>query len=98
MARCYRDEGAHSDRQPEFTQLDIEMSFTDVNGVMTLIEELLQYCWPTFLNALPHHFKRLTYEDAMEFYGTDKPDIRFENKVNIYEADTQQINAVCCSC
>lgn len=82
MARCYRDEGAQSDKQPEFTQLDIEMSFTSVDGVIKLIEELLQYCWPTFLNALPAKFKRMTYSDALEHYGTDKPDVRFENKVN----------------
>lgn len=81
MARCYRDEGLQSDKQPEFTQLDIEMSFTDVNGVIKLIEEVLQYSWPTFLNTLPFQFKRMTYADAMEHYGTDKPDTRFESKV-----------------
>lgn len=81
IARCYRDEGLQSDKQPEFTQLDIEMSFVGVDGVMRLIEQLLQYCWPNFLNPLPSKFKTMTYSDAIENYGIDKPDTRFENRL-----------------
>lgn len=81
IARCYRDEGSHSDRQPEFTQLDIEMSFTDMDGVLQLIEELFQHCWPDFLDVLPLQFERMAFKDAMEDYGTDKPDTRFGFKV-----------------
>ncbi|XP_031345398.1 aspartate--tRNA ligase, mitochondrial isoform X2 [Photinus pyralis] len=77
IARCYRDEGSRSDRQPEFTQLDIEMSFTDCKGVMNLVEELLQYSWPSILKPLPRRFPQITYKEAMEKYGTDKPDLRF---------------------
>ncbi|KAF5288014.1 hypothetical protein FQA39_LY15543 [Lamprigera yunnana] len=77
IARCYRDEGSRSDRQPEFTQLDVEMSFTNIDGVISLIEELLQYCWPNCLKPLPVRFPKLTYEEAMEKYGTDKPDLSF---------------------
>lgn len=85
IARCYRDEGLQSDKQPEFTQLDIEMSFVNVDGVMQLIEELLQYCWP---NPLPRQFKKITYNDSMELYGTDKPDTRFENTLKKLEFES----------
>lgn len=81
IARCYRDEGSRPDRQPEFTQLDIEMSFTNVENVIKLIEDLLGYCWPAFLQPLPLKFPRMTYWEAMEQYGTDQPDIRYEFKV-----------------
>lgn len=58
------------------------MSFVGIDGVMQLIEELFQYCWPTFLNLLPRKFQRMSYSHAMESYGTDKPDTRFENKLH----------------
>lgn len=83
VARCYRDESTRSDRQPEFTQLDIEMSFTTVDGVIQVIEETLNYCWPDFLDPLPMNFQRMTYTNAMEQYGSDKPDTTFEFKVNV---------------
>ncbi|KAJ8964825.1 hypothetical protein NQ314_004633 [Rhamnusium bicolor] len=81
IAHCYRDEGVRSDRQPEFTQLDIEMSFTNVDGVINLIEELLLYSWPEYLNPIAMKFQRISYKDALENYGNDKPDIRFEFKI-----------------
>ncbi|XP_018320540.1 aspartate--tRNA ligase, mitochondrial [Agrilus planipennis] len=81
IARCYRDESIRSDRQPEFTQLDIEMSFTDVNGILQLIEELLLYSWPDFLPPLPFQFPRISYSEAMETYGSDKPDVRYDFKL-----------------
>ncbi|GJQ70074.1 hypothetical protein Trydic_g22550 [Trypoxylus dichotomus] len=77
IARCYRDEGSRPDRQPEFTQLDIEMSFTNTKKVKKLVEDLLRYCWPKFINPLPAIFKEMSYSDAMEKYGSDKPDTRF---------------------
>uniref|UniRef100_A0A0A1X7W5 Aspartate--tRNA ligase, mitochondrial n=2 Tax=Zeugodacus cucurbitae TaxID=28588 RepID=A0A0A1X7W5_ZEUCU len=87
VARCYRDEATRPDRQPEFTQLDIELSFTTREDVMNLIEELLRYSWPK--RGLQTPFRRITYEEAMEKYGTDKPDIRFgytlQNVTNIIE-------------
>lgn len=78
IARCYRDEGARPDRQPEFTQLDIEMSFTDLDNILQLVEELLGYCWPSFLGNLPAKFPRMSYKNAVEKYGCDQPDTRFE--------------------
>lgn len=81
VARCYRDEGARHDRQPEFTQLDIEMSFVDRDGVMSLIENLLVYSWPEESGSIKTPFKLMTYEDAMELYGTDQPDLRIPNQI-----------------
>ncbi|XP_064535213.1 aspartate--tRNA ligase, mitochondrial isoform X2 [Drosophila montana] len=77
VARCYRDEATRPDRQPEFTQLDIELSFTSRDDIMQLIEETLRYSWPKHLPKLQTPFRRITYEEALEKYGTDKPDTRF---------------------
>lgn len=85
IARCYRDESIRSDRQPEFTQLDIEMSFTNVDGVIHLVEETLNYAWPDFLDPVPMSFPRMTYQEALEAYGTDKPDTSFDFKVILIE-------------
>ena len=79
IARCFRDEDQRGDRQPEFTQLDLEMSFVEREDVMALIEEmmigLVESCSDRALLAKP--FPRLTYEEAMRLYGTDRPDLRF---------------------
>uniref|UniRef100_A0A6Q2WUV6 Aminoacyl-transfer RNA synthetases class-II family profile domain-containing protein n=1 Tax=Esox lucius TaxID=8010 RepID=A0A6Q2WUV6_ESOLU len=77
LARCYRDEGSKPDRQPEFTQVDIEMSFVDQSGIQRLIEGLLQYSWPVEKGQISTPFPCMTYEEAMNDYGVDKPDTRF---------------------
>ncbi|KAM9004037.1 aspartate--tRNA ligase, mitochondrial isoform 1-T3 [Sarcophilus harrisii] len=81
IARCYRDEGSKPERQPEFTQVDIEMSFVDQAGIQKLIEGLLQYSWPTDKTPLTIPFPSMTYTEALNLYGTDKPDTRFGMKI-----------------
>uniref|UniRef100_A0A3Q3FKN3 Aspartyl-tRNA synthetase 2, mitochondrial n=1 Tax=Kryptolebias marmoratus TaxID=37003 RepID=A0A3Q3FKN3_KRYMA len=81
VARCYRDEGSKPDRQPEFTQVDIEMSFVDQAGVMSLVEGLLQHSWPAEKGPLQVPFQTMTYNEAMRDYGVDKPDTRFNMKL-----------------
>lgn len=71
-----RDETTTVNRQPEFTQLDVELSFTQPESIMKLIENVLVNSWPGELPKIPSTFKRMTYEEAMETYGSDKPDIR----------------------
>jgi len=78
VARCYRDEGGKPDRQPEFTQLDIEMSFAGREDVIKVVEDLLSDCLPFSLSKpLP----RMSYQQAMDQYGVDKPDTRYENTI-----------------
>jgi aspartyl-tRNA synthetase len=78
LARCFRDEDQRADRQLEFSQIDIEMSFIDREDLYQLIEGLLKRIWKTALNVdLPTPFKRLRYQEAIERYGIDKPDTRF---------------------
>ncbi|KAM8930608.1 aspartate--tRNA ligase, mitochondrial [Pelodytes ibericus] len=81
IARCYRDEGSRPDRQPEFTQVDIEMSFVDQAGIQRLVEGLLRYSWPKDKGNLPDPFPVMSYAEAMSSYGCDKPDTRFEMKI-----------------
>ncbi|HEX2705574.1 MAG TPA: aspartate--tRNA ligase, partial [Candidatus Lustribacter sp.] len=77
MARCYRDEDFRADRQPEFTQLDIEMSFVDQDDIMALGEEIAAELWGVIGVELRGPFPRMTYAEAMARFGTDKPDLRF---------------------
>ncbi|XP_065095166.1 aspartate--tRNA ligase, mitochondrial isoform X2 [Ochlerotatus camptorhynchus] len=77
IARCYRDEATRPDRQPEFTQLDIELSFTNRDNIMSLLEGLLASSWPAADDPLKVPFQRLTYDEAMNRFGSDKPDTRF---------------------
>ena len=77
IARCYRDEDFRADRQPEFTQLDVEMSFVDTDDVMAVAEEILTALWSLIGYDLPRPIPRMTYADAMRRFGSDKPDLRF---------------------
>jgi aspartyl-tRNA synthetase len=78
IARCYRDEDFRADRQPEFTQLDIEMSFVEQDDVIALAEEVLSAMWATIGVELSTPLPRMGYAEAMRRFGTDKPDLRFE--------------------
>lgn len=82
IARCYRDEDARGDRQPEFTQIDMELSFTDREEVLAVTEGMMGHIFKQTLNInLPKTFERLSWEDAFNLYGSDKPDTRFELKM-----------------
>ncbi len=82
LARCFRDEDLRADRQPEFTQIDMELSFVDVEDILEINEGLFKRIFKNVLNKdLKTPFERMTYKEAMENYGSDKPDIRFDMKI-----------------
>ena len=93
IARCFRDEDFRADRQPEFTQLDIEMSFVDQADVIAIAEKILVKVWKEAVNFdIPTPIKHMTYADAMSRYGSDKPDLRFAYElvdVTQYFAETE---------
>ncbi|KLO26144.1 aspartyl-tRNA synthetase [Mycobacterium haemophilum] len=77
IARCYRDEDFRADRQPEFTQLDMEMSFVDAEDIIAISEEILTELWALIGYQIPTPIPRISYADAMRRFGSDKPDLRF---------------------
>ncbi len=83
IVRCFRDEDLRADRQPEFTQLDIETSFTDEEGIMNLMEDMIRSVFKELLNVeLANPFPRMPYSEAMEKYGSDKPDLRVDMPIH----------------
>jgi aspartyl-tRNA synthetase len=81
IAKCFRDEDLRADRQPEFTQIDVEMSFCDQEDVIEIGEKLIHSIFTKCGYDIPTKFNRMTYSDAMEFYGSDKPDMRYDLKM-----------------
>lgn len=86
VAKCFRDEDLRADRQPEFTQIDVEMAFATGEDVMQVIEAVVRRLWQDMLNVqLPEKFARMTYEEAMSRYGSDKPDLRYGSQIRRIE-------------
>ena len=82
IVKCFRDEDLRADRQPEFTQIDCEMSFVDQEDILKQFEGLMSNLFSKFLNKNDVNFERMTYSEAIESYGVDKPDLRYELKIN----------------
>jgi aspartyl-tRNA synthetase len=78
IARCFRDEDLRADRQPEFTQIDVEASFVERDDVMALMEGLIAALWASAGRAMPRPVRRMAYAEAMERYGCDRPDLRYD--------------------
>ena len=92
IVRCFRDEDPRADRQAEFTQIDVEMSFVDTNDIIGVHENLLAKIWKQILDVdVTAPMRRMSYKDAMDNYGTDRPDLRFDMKLK----DISDIAAVC---
>jgi len=81
IVKCFRDEDLRADRQPEFTQIDVEMSFVDVEDIYEMVEGLMKLFYKELMNLeLTLPLPRLCFDDAMEKYGSDKPDLRYNLK------------------
>ena len=91
IVKCFRDEDLRADRQPEFTQIDIEMSFVDENDIMGKCEELTKYIFNKVKNIdLVNPFPKMTYDDAMSKYGTDCPDLRYDLLLNDFKSFSEK--------
>ena len=88
IARCFRDEDLRSNRQPEFSQLDLEMSFTDEQDIQSLTETLIKAIWKKIKNESITEFPRLSYQEALDRFGTDKPDLRNPLELKIIDSET----------
>ncbi|MBU6153480.1 MAG: aspartate--tRNA ligase [Bdellovibrionales bacterium] len=96
IARCFRDEDLRADRQPEFSQIDIETSFLDEEDLFPILEEMIQKLWKDILNVdIPRPFPRMAYAEAMNRFGSDKPDVRFglelQDLSEIFKASAFQV-------
>lgn len=90
LAKCFRDEDLRADRQPEFTQLDLEMSFIEQEDILNVTEELAKQVFKDVTGIeITENFERMSYDDAMNFYGSDKPDLRFDMKLIDLSKETQ---------
>ena len=92
IVRCFRDEDLRADRQPEFTQIDVEMSFVEEKDVMDTLESLICFLWEKFKNVKLKPFPVLSFEEAMSLYGTDKPDLRIPWKIKDISKDVSDLN------
>ena len=82
ITKCFRDEDLRADRQPEFTQVDMEMSFVDEDDIMNIVEKMVAYIFKKVKNIdLKLPLRKMKYDDAIEYYGSDKPDLRFDMKI-----------------
>jgi len=91
IARCFRDEDLRNDRQPEFTQVDLEASFVDTDDVLGFVEAVLVALWDEAGHAVARPFPRMTWRDAMERFGTDKPDLRYDLAIADWTAHVQPL-------